>query len=70
VNCPECGTEGKKDGSSQFLSHVETPGHCHTYTWDRFGRTVARDHNSKDERARQADAFDARLRALNPFRRG
>lgn len=69
--CPECGAAGKPDGSSRVaLSHEgETPGHCHMYTWDRNGKPIARDANSKAQRDANADAFDARLRSLNPFRR-
>lgn len=69
--CPECGTAGKPDGGSKVaFSHAgDTPGHCHHYTWDRNGKTIARDVDTKAQRDANADAFDAKIQALNPFRR-
>lgn len=68
LSCPECGTPGEPD-SRTTLRHCNTPGQCHVYTWSHRGQVIARDVNSKADRDARADAFDARIRSLNPFRR-
>jgi hypothetical protein len=69
--CPECGTAGKPDnGSPRILSHTDTPPGCRTYTWSSGGAFIARDIHPKSVRDARSDAIDARLRKLNPFRRG
>jgi ribosomal protein S27AE len=69
--CPECGSPGRDEGGmgATTFGHVETPGHCKVYTWTPEGKVVARDASTKAERDARADAFDARIRALNPFTR-
>lgn len=70
-SCPECGAPGRSEGGlgAELFGHVETPGHCKTYTWTPEGAVVARDVHTKAERDERADAFDAKIRALNPFLR-
>ena len=72
-DCPDCAAPGKE--SKGFLNqtifqHAGVPQpDCRTYSWASDGSTVARDVNTHAERQAKADAIDARIAKLNPFRR-
>lgn len=68
-SCPECGGAGKPSWHKGINDHVSTPDDCHTYSWSSNSAFVAKDIHSHGERKRRADAIDARISKMNPFRR-